>query len=79
MKTQTQHFKPIDLAHRCPVCECIVVRPAAIEAGRWYCRRHADRVPPDENVLAIREAVVDCVDCAHFTQCRKWIDDVCFN
>ena len=79
MKYQTQRVLAPNLAHRCPICDVLVVRPGAILAGQWYCRRHADQVPPGANVLGIREAVVDCTDCAHFGLCREWIDDVCFS
>jgi len=78
MKHQTQSGV-VNLAHRCPICDVLVVRPAAILTGRWYCARHADQVPANANVLGIRESVCDCVDCPRFALCREWISDVCFN
>ncbi len=68
----------LNLEHRCPICGILVVKPAAMHAGDWYCRRHVEYVPPAVDVLGIREAVSDCVGCPYFTYCREWIDDVCF-
>jgi len=62
----------INLTHRCPVCERMVIKPAAILHGTWYCRSHAVAVPPELDELPLYNVIADCETCRRFPICRPW-------